>query len=46
MIRRDAANAAAAKYERLYSNVDNSIRAHKKALAVAKTNLTVKLAAI
>ena len=46
MIRRDAANAAAAKYERLYSNVDNSIRAHMKALAVAKTNLTVKLAAI
>ena len=35
-IRRDAATAAAAKYERLYSNVDNSIRAHVKALAVAK----------
>jgi len=40
-IRRDAANATAAKYKRLYSNVDNSIRAHVKALAVA-----VKLAAI
>ncbi len=40
-IRRDAANATAAKYKRLYSNVDNSIRAHAKALAVA-----VKLAAI
>ena len=45
-IRRDAANATAAEYKRLYSNVDNSIRAHAKALAVAKTNITVKLAAI
>ena len=45
-IRRDAATAAAAEYERLYSNVDNSIRAHVKALVVEKNNLTVKLAAI
>ena len=45
-IRRDAATAAAAKYERLYSNFDNSSSALVKALAVAKTNLTVKLAAI
>jgi hypothetical protein len=45
-IRSDAATATAAKYERLYSNVDNSSRAQAKALAVVKTNLTVKLAAV
>jgi hypothetical protein len=45
-IRSDAATATAAKYERLYSNVDNSSKAQAKALAVVKTNLTVKLAAV
>jgi hypothetical protein len=45
-IRRDAVNAAAAKYKSLYSNVDSSSRAQVKALAVVTTNFTFKLAAI
>jgi hypothetical protein len=45
-ISRHAATAAAAEYKSLHSNVDNSSSALMKALAVAKTNLTVKLAAI
>ena len=45
-IRRDAATAAAAEYESVHSNVNNSSRAQANALAVAITNLTVKLAAI
>ena len=45
-MRRDAATAAAAEYESLHSNVDNSSRAQAKALAVATTNLIVMLAAI
>ena len=45
-IRRDAATAAAAEYESVHSNVDNSSRAQANVLAVAITNLTVKLAAI
>ena len=45
-IRRDTLNATAAKYESLHSNVNSSSRAQAKALAVATTNLTVKLAAI
>jgi hypothetical protein len=40
--RRDAATTDAAKYERLYSNVYNSSRAHIKAYVVATTNLTVQ----
>ena len=42
----DASIVALAEYESLHSNVDNSSRAQAKALAVATTNLTVKLAAI
>ena len=44
--KRDAATAAAAVYESLHSNVDNSSRAQGNAVAVATTNFTVKLAAI
>ena len=42
----DAIKAAAAEYESLHSNVDNSSKAQAKAVAVATTSLTVKLAAI
>ena len=44
--KRDAATAAAAEYESVHSNVDNSSRAQANALAVAITNLTVEQAAI
>jgi hypothetical protein len=44
--KRDAATAAAAVYESLHSNVDNSSRAQANAVAVGTTKFTVKLAAI
>ena len=45
-IKRDANDAAVAKYERLYSDVDNSIGAQAKAVAVAKSDLADKLSVI
>jgi hypothetical protein len=44
--KRDAATAAAAKYESVHSNVNISSRAQANAVAAAITNLTVKLSAI
>ena len=42
----DASIVALAEYESLHSTVNNSIEAQAKAVAVATTSLTVKLAAI
>ena len=45
-IKRDADNAAVAEYERLHADVDNSIGAQAKAVAVAKSDLADKLSVI